>query len=147
MIHQKLPGLIQDAMKAHDEIKLSTLKLLKSALSYAQIEAQHELTDQEELKVIQSEAKKRQDSIEAYKKASRQELVDKESQELKILQEFLPAQLTDQDLENLVDQIISEQNANNMSDMGKVIGAVMHKIQGKADGSRVSVLVKQKLSK
>jgi len=145
MISQKLPELIQSSLKARDEIRLSTLKMLKSALSYAQIEAQHELSEAEELKVIQSEAKKRQDSIQAYENANRQELVDKETQELKILHEFLPSQLSDQELEQLINQVISEQNAKSIADLGKVIGAVLQKVQGKADGSRVSALVKQKL--
>ena len=145
MILETLQKQIIEAMKAHDSVRVSTLKLLLSELKNYQID-HPEMTDQEELAVIKKEAKKRKDSVEAYGNAGRQDLVDKESAELIILQEFLPAEMGDEELEKVVTEAIAETGATNMQEMGKVIGAVMKKTNGQADGGKVSALVRQKLS-
>lgn len=134
-------------MKARDQVRLSTLRMLSSALSYEKIEKQHDLTEEEELAVVSKEVKKHKDSIEAYKNAGRQELVESELAELKILEEFMPEQMSDEELGNIVKEAIAEANVSDMSGMGKVIGIVMQRAKGKADGARVSGLVREKLSK
>ena len=145
MITDTISAKIMEAMKAHDEVRLSTLKLLSSALNYEKIEKMHDLSDEEELAVVMREAKQRRDSIEAYEKAGASDRAEKEKAELKILEEYLPAQMSDEELEGLVTQAISETGAHGMSDMGKVIGAVMAKASGKVDGSRVANAAKAKL--
>jgi hypothetical protein len=147
MIADTISQQIADALKAHDELRLSTLRMLSSALNYEKIAKQHELSSDEEIVVVQKEAKKRKDAIEAYEKASAQDRADREKEELKILEEYLPEQLDKSDLEAIVDETIAEQNASQISDMGKVIGAVMGKVKGKADGKDVSEIVKVKLTK
>lgn len=146
MIAKDFQKLIGDALKAGDQVRLSTLRMLSSSFNYERINLQHELTDEEELNVIRKEAKKRRDSIEAYTKADRKDLADKEQKELEILQEYLPAELTDEQVSQAVEEAISETGATSMSVMGKVMGLAMKKLQGNADGNRVSALVKQKLA-
>jgi hypothetical protein len=138
---------IAEALKAHDEIRLSTLRMLSSALNYEFIAKQHELSDEEELVVVRHEAKMRKDAIEAYEKAGAKDRAEKEKKELAILEEYLPKQLSDEELTKLVDAAIAETGAKSPSDMGKVIGAVMAAAKGQADGGRVSALAKEKLIK
>lgn len=145
MIVPNINKLIAEALKARDQIRLSTLRMLSSAFNYERINLQHDLTEDEELSVVRKEAKKRKDAIEAYKNAQRDDLAEKEQKELEILQEFLPAEMSDDDLEKVVDEAIKEIGATDMSKMGQVMGAVMKKTSGQADGSRVSSMVKSKL--
>ncbi len=146
MIADTINQKIQGAMKAHDEIRLSTLRLLSSAFNYEFIAKQHRLSEEEELEVVRHEAKKRKEAIEAYEKAGATDRAEKEKKELIILQEFLPPEMSDEELTKLVDEAISETKATTMADMGKVIGAVMAKAKGNADGKKVSDLVRSKLS-
>jgi uncharacterized protein len=147
---------IAEALKAKDEIKLSTLRLLSSAFNYEKIAKQHDLSDEEEIAVIKREAKKRQDAIESIKLAqgkhtssSEDELKDKlakEEKELLILKEFLPKEISDDELNTLIDEAISEMGASGLKDMGRVIGRVMQGAKGAANGSRVAEMVKNKLT-
>lgn len=146
MITDTISAKIMEAMKAHDEIRLSTLKLLLSALNYEKIDKQHHLTEEEELAVVRREAKKRKDSIEIYQKAGATDRADKEKKELAILEEYLPAQMTDGDLEKLVEEAMRETGATSLADTGKVIGFVMSKSGGNADGAKVAQMVKTKLN-
>jgi len=146
-ITNNLPELIVSAMKARDEVKLSTLKMLSSALSYEKIAKQHDLSDEEEIAVVRSEAKKRRDAIDSYTKAGQPDRAEKEKTELAILEEYLPAQMSDEDLAKIVDEVLAETKASGPADMGRVIGAVVAKTKGMADGSRVSSLVREKLIK
>jgi len=146
MIADTINQKIAQALKAKDEIRLSTLRLLSSALNYEFIAKQHKLSEEEELVVVAKEAKKRKDAIEAYEKAGAKDRAEKEKKELIILEEYLPEQMADEELTKLVEEAISLTGATTFADMGKVMGAVMAKVQGRADGGRVSSLVKQKLS-
>ena len=147
MIADSIGKQIQEAMKAHDEIRLSTLRMLLSALNYEKIAKQHELSSDEEITVVQREAKKRKDAIDAYEKVCAMDRAEKEKIELTILGEFLPEQLSENELERIVDETISELSAVSVSDLGRVIGAVMVKVKGRADGRVVSELVKGRLTK
>ena len=144
MITKTLQQKIAEAMKAHDEVKVSTLRLLSSALNYEKIAKQHDLTDEEELSVIRKEVKQRKDSIEAYDKAGRSDLSQKEKAELDILSEFLPPEISDEDLNKLVDEAVSTVNPTGMQDIGKVIALVKGKAPN-ADGGKVAQIVKSKL--
>lgn len=146
MISDTITQKIAEAMKARDEILLSTLRLLSSALNYEKIAKQHDLSEEEELAVVRREAKKRKDAIEAYTKAGATDRAEREKKELAILEEYLPAQMSEQDLVKIVEEAIEETGAKSMADMGKVMGAAMAKAKGQADGTLVSQIVKQKLT-
>lgn len=146
MITGAINKQIIEAMKVKDEIRLSTLKLLSSALHNAEIKKREELSKEEELEIVEREAKKRKDAIEIYKKAGVNERAEKERKELKILQEYLPEELSDEKLKKIVDEVISSTGATNIEDIGKVIGAVLEKYKGRADGKKVSEMVRSKLS-
>lgn len=146
MIAQTLQTKIGEAMKAHDEVKLSTLRLLSSAFNYEKIAKQHELTDEEEMVVIRREAKQRRDSIEAYKKAGAADLAAKEEAELKILSEYLPPEMSEQELSKLVTDAITQSGATTMADMGRVIGMVKSKAPN-VDGTKIAQIVSSKISR
>lgn len=145
MIVPTISQKIAEAMKARDEIRLSTLRLLSSALNYEFIAKQHVLNEEEELAVVRREVKKRKDAIEAYEKAKATDRAEKEKKEMAILNEFLPAEMSEEEVTKLVDAAIAETGAKSIADMGKVMGAVMAKAGGRADGGVVSNLVKSKL--
>jgi uncharacterized protein len=145
MIGDTITQKIGEALKAHDEIRLSTLRLLSSAFNYEFIAKQHKLSEDEELVVVRREAKKRKEAIEAYEKAGYKDRADKEGKELLILQEYLPPEVTDEEIIKLVDEAMKETGASAISDMGKVIGFVKEKTKGSADGAKIAELVKSKL--
>jgi uncharacterized protein len=149
MTKQDLQENLKHSMLAKDALKTSVLRMLISAIGYYEIQkggAGYTATDEDVMSVIQSEAKKRKDSIEQYKNANRQDLVDKETEELAILEKYLPEQMGEDEIRKLVDEAVSQTGASGISDMGKVMGALMPKVKGKADGSLVSNIVKEKLS-
>lgn len=143
----QLESDLAEAMKLRDEVKITTLRLLKSSLKNYQIDLGHDLTMQEALSVLQKEAKKHQDSINQYNDANRDDLAKEEQAELDVIEKYLPEQIPKDELEKIVDQAISELNATGPADMGKVIGKVRQETEGKADGSLIAELAKSKLSK
>ena len=145
MITQKLQSMIAESMKAGNFLRTETLRMLSSSFNYERIALQHDLTEEEELNVIRKQAKQRRDSIEAYKKANSPERAKKEQDELAILQEFLPPEMSEEELTKIVDQVLTESGAKTLAEMGKVIGAVKAKAPT-ADGARIAALVKAKLS-
>lgn len=145
MIANNITKMIGEAMKAHDEVRLSTLRMLSSEFNYEKIKLQHELNENEEESVIRREARKRKDAIEAYTKANATDRVNLETKELTILQEFLPPELSDGEVIKIINESIKELNAKGMQDMGKVIGLVKSKASG-VDGSKVAEIVRSKLA-
>lgn len=146
---QKLQEELKQAMLARDELRKSVLRMLLSAINYYEIQkggAGYEATDEDVLSVIQKEGKQRKDSIEQFKAGGRQDLVDKETKELEILQTYLPAQMTEDEVRVIIKEAIAQTDASTPSDMGKVMSLVMSKLKGKADGALVSQLVKAELS-
>lgn len=144
MITQDLQKMIGESMKAGNFLRTETLRMLSSSLNYERIALQHELNSEEELNVIKKQAKQRRDSIEAYEKAGAHERAKKEADELAILQEFLPPEMPEAELDKLVTDAITESGAREVKDMGKVIAIVKSKAPN-ADSSRVAMLTKQKL--
>lgn len=144
MITPNLQKMIGEAMKARDQVRLSTLRMLSSAFNYEKIEKKSDLTEEEEIAVIRKQAKQRKDSIEAYKKAGSTDRVESESAELAILQEFLPPEMDEGELKKIVSEAISAVGAKTMADMGKVIGFVKGKAPS-ADGGKIAELVKASL--
>jgi hypothetical protein len=134
------------ALKAGDKVRVGTLRLLSAAIKNREIEVGHELSDEEVCEVAIKEAKSRRESIEAYRSAEREDLASVEEAELEILMPFLPEQLTDAELDALIDEAIATTGANSLKEMGKVMGAVMAKAKGKADGTVVQERVKARLA-
>ncbi len=148
MLKDKVQEDLKQAMLSHEEEKLSTIRMLKSALQYFEIQkggAGYSATDEDVIEVVGREIKKRKESIEMFEKGGRQELADKEKKELEVLNEYLPEQLSEDDVRKLVDDAISQTAATTMQDMGKVMGILSSQIKGKADGSFVSTIVREKL--
>lgn len=145
MITQTLTQQIGEAMKAKDAVRLSTLRMLSSEFNYEKIKLQHDLSEAEELVVVRREAKKRKEAVEAFKSAGANDRAEMESAELAVLQQFLPPDLSAEEIEKLVAQAITETSATSMADMGRVIGLVKSK-NPNVDGSVVAQLVKQKLT-
>ena len=146
MIKDTITQRIAEALKSRDEIRLSTLRLLLSALNYARIDKRSDLTEEEELDIVRKEAKKRKDAIEAYEKAGAKDRAEKEGKELEILKEYLPEDMSDEEIEKLIIEGIKNTGAVQIKDMGKVIGFVMQAAKGQADGKKVTELVKNKLT-
>ena len=134
------------AAKAKDSIKLGAIRMIKTALHNKEIDAKRELNDAEILQVLSSIVKQRKDSIEQFKTGNRQDLVEKEEAELKVVQAFMPQQMSAEAVEAEVVKAISEAGATSAKDMGKVMKVLMPRITGKADGKMVSDIVKAKLS-
>ncbi|MBI2212729.1 MAG: GatB/YqeY domain-containing protein [Acidobacteria bacterium] len=129
------------AMKAKEAEKLSTLRMLQSALKNEQIEKMHELSDAEAAVVIRRAVKQRQDSIEQFEKAGRQELADKEKRELAILEGYLPAQMSDEALEALIQGLVTATGAASKKDTGKVMKEIMAKHRDQVDGKKVQEIL------
>ncbi len=138
----KLQEQLKDAMLARDEIRVATLRLLISEIRNTQIAKGHDLSDEEILEVASKEAKKRRESVISFRAANREDLASQEAAELKILEEYLPVQMSDEELTNLVKRAITEMGATTVSDLGKIIGSVMGKVKGQASGDRVAAIAK-----
>ena len=145
MLLEQIQNDLKTALKEKNELQVSTLRLLLSETHNRQIEKQAELVDEDIVGVLRKEAKKRQESVEAYEKGGRQELADKESKELIILSKYLPQEMDPQELEKIVKEVIGEVGAKEPGDFGKVMGVVMGKVKGRIDGSKVSDAVKKLL--
>ena len=149
MLKDKIQEDMKAAMIAKDEEKLSTIRMLKSALQYYEINkggADYSATDEDVLDVVGKEIKKRRESIDLYEKGGRPELAEKEKRELEVLQGYLPEQMSEEEVSKLVDEAVASTGASNMQDMGKVMGVLIPKVKGKADAGLVSNLVKAKLT-
>ncbi|HQJ76789.1 MAG: GatB/YqeY domain-containing protein [Syntrophaceae bacterium] len=134
------------AAKAKDKIRLSALRLLKTALHNKEIDLMRPLNETETMQILSGLVKQRKDSIEQFAKGGRQDLVEKEEAELKILQDFMPAQMSDEEVEVLIKKAIADVGALSVKDMGKVMKALMPQITGKADGKAAGEKVKALLS-
>jgi hypothetical protein len=137
---------VKQAMLARDASRRDALRLILSSLRSAEKDLQRPLSEDEELQVLQRERKRRIEAAEAFHSAGRDVQAAKEEEELAILEEFMPAQLSEEELEQIVDDAIAETGATNIRDMGRVMADVMPQIAGRADGSFVSQLVREKLA-
>lgn len=144
-LRQEIPEQTKVALKAGDKTRVSTLRLLSAAIKNREVEAGHELDDDEVRDVAVKEAKKRRESIEAFDKAGRDDLANKERDELAILGPFLPEQFSEAEIDAAVDEAIASTGASSLKDMGKVMGLVMAKAKGKADGGVIQEKVKARL--
>jgi uncharacterized protein len=149
-LKERIGEEIKSAMKAKDKIRLETVRGIKKAILEKEValrpQGQDSLTEEQEIELVAQLAKQRRDSIEQFTKAGRNDLADKESQELAILETYLPKQLDDTELESVIDEIINSVGATTAKDLGKVMGTAMKELKGKADGKKIQALVKSKLS-
>lgn len=140
---------IKTAMKAKDKVRLETVRSIKKVIlekeSSLRAQGQETLTETQEIEVLSQLAKQRRDSIEQYRKAGRNDLAEQESQELAIIEEYLPKPLSDEEVAAVVDEMIASVGATSAKDMGKVMGPVMQKLKGRADGQKIQAMVKAKL--
>ncbi len=145
---QQLKDELKQSMLARDQLKTSVIRFILSGITYYEINkggAGYEATEEDIQAVIQKEVKQRKDSIEQFEKADRQELADKEKSELSLLEKYLPAQMGEEEIKKLVADAISQTGAKSMAEIGKVMGVLMPKVKGKADGGLVSKIVKESL--
>jgi len=140
-----LNATLKEALKSRDEVKVSTIRMIKASLKNKEIEKTGSLTDDEILSVLSTLAKQRRESIEQFAAAGRQDLVAKESRELEIVQSYLPEQLSSDELDGIIRSAISESGATSVNDLGKVMKVLMPKVKGVADGKVVNQRVKDLL--
>ena len=140
-LKEKLQSDLHQAMRAKDKTRVSVLRMLRSAIGYEEIDKKREMDDSAVLDIISRQVRQRRESIQMYKDANRQELVDKETTELQILQEYMPAQLTDDELTALAQEVIQQVGATGPRDKGRVMGRLMPQVRGKAQGGDVNRIV------
>jgi uncharacterized protein len=142
----RLEEEVRDAVLARDGVRRDALRLILASLKSAEKELQRPLSDDEELQVLQRERKKRHEAADAFRSAGREEQAANEEAELAVLREFMPTPLSEDDLERIVDDAIAENGATSLRDMGRVMKDVMPQVAGRADGSAVGQLVREKLA-
>ena len=138
---EKIRADLTAAMKAQEKERLSTLRMLQSAIKNEQINAGHELSDEEAMTVIRKAVKQRQDSIEQYTNAGRTELADKEKSEMELLKTYLPAEMSEDELESGLREIIASTGAQSKKDLGKVMKEATARFKGRADGKKIQEMV------
>jgi len=145
-INKKINDEMIAAAKSKDKMRLSAIRMLKAAVHNKEIDLMRPLNEAEVLQILSQIVKQRKDSIEQFTKGGRNDLVEKETAELKVIQEFMPAQISDQEVESLIKKAITEVGAVSVKDMGKVMKVLMPQLTGKADGKAVGERVKALLS-
>ncbi|HEY6584345.1 MAG TPA: GatB/YqeY domain-containing protein [Gaiellaceae bacterium] len=143
---ERIQEELKDAMRDRDNQRRDALRLILSSLQSAEKELQRQLTEQEELQVLQRERKRRVEAEEAFRSAGREEQADAEDFELEVLEEFMPEPLGEEELEEIIDDAIAENGATSLRDLGRVMADVMPQVAGRADGAEVSQLVREKLA-
>lgn len=143
---ETIEGELREAMKARDADRRDALRLILNALKNSEKELQRPLSEEEELQVLQRERKRRVEAAEAFRNGGREEQAENEDYELEVLEEFMPAPLSEDEIEDIVDDVIAEVGATSIADLGRVMADVMPQIAGRADGSAVSQIVREKLA-
>jgi uncharacterized protein YqeY len=143
---EEIDDEIKDAMKARDNERRDALRLILDALKKSEKELQRPLSEEEELQVMQRERKRRVEAAEAFREGGREEQAAAEERELEILEEFMPEPLSESEIEDIIDDVIAEVGATSMAQLGRVMADVMPQIAGRADGSQVSQIVREKLA-
>jgi uncharacterized protein len=144
-LKQRLSQEMKESLKAGEKVRLSALRLLSAAVKNREVELRREVSDEEFLEVVAREVKRRKEAAEAYERGNRQDLVDREREEEAILEVYLPAGLSDPEVEALIDEAISATGASEPGELGKVMAHVMAKAKGRVDGGKVNALVRSRL--
>ncbi len=145
MLKQQIEGQIKEALKGGDQVRLSTLRFLLASLQNEEIAKQKELTDEEVVAVVQRQIKQHRESVEAFQKGGRSDLEQKERAEIEILNKFVPQQMDVEEIRKTVLEVIAQLPENDQTNFGKVMGTVMARVKGKADGNAVSKVVRETL--
>jgi hypothetical protein len=145
-LEERLMEEMKEAMKSNDKSRLSTIRMLRSAIKNKEIEQRGKLDEEGIYKVIQAMVRKGEESIEQFKAGGRMDLVEKERREIEILNSFLPQPLSKEEILAIIDEVVAETQATSIKDMGKVMKSVMPRLGGRADGKLVNQLVKERLS-
>ena len=145
-LEERLVEEMKQAMKSNNKFKLSTIRMIRSALKNKEIDLRKKLENEDIVKVIQAMMRKGEESVEQFETGGRMDLVEKEKSEIEIMKSFLPKPLSQEEILEIIDQSIQETQASSLKDMGKVMKSVMPKIGGKADGKLINQLVKERLS-
>lgn len=146
MLKQRIQDDVKTAMKAKQKPRLATLRLITAAIKQREVDERIELDDIQVLGILEKMIKQRRDSISQYEKAGRTELAEQELSEIKIIQDYMPAGLSEDEILTMINETIEATGATGMRDMGKVMGQLKPRMQGRADMGQVSALIKQKLS-
>lgn len=148
MLEEKINEELKAAVKSGDKIRLETIRSIRAGIiSFNKSGAGREMNPQDEIKILQSEAKKRQDAIALYEQGKRLDLLEKEKAELAIIQEFLPAQMDESEVRSIISRIAAEASVTEPKDIGKIMGPAMKELGGKADGKLVQQIAKEILNK
>ena len=145
-LEERLVEEMKQAMKSNEKLKLSTIRMVRSALKNKEIELRKKLEDEDIVKVIQAMVRKGEESVEQFQTGGRMDLVEKEKSEIEIMKSFLPQPLSQEEILKIIDQSIQETQASSLKDIGKVMKSVIPKLGGKADGKLINQLVKERLS-
>ncbi len=149
-LRERIDAEIKTAMKSKDKVRLETVRGIKKFILEKEVSlrpsGQETLTEAQELEILMQIAKQRRDSIEQYRKGGREDLVAQEEAELVILEEYLPPQMSDEEVSKIVDEVIASVGATSAKEMGKVMGKAMQQLKGKADGNKIQDMVKAKLN-
>ncbi|HHV01735.1 MAG: GatB/YqeY domain-containing protein [Defluviitoga tunisiensis] len=145
MLKEKLNEDLKKYMKEKNTLALNTVRLVIAEIKNKEVEKNSEITDEEILQIIRKQIKMREDSIQQFRSANREDLAEKEAQELEILKNYLPEDLTDEELDKIIQETIKELNASSKKDFGRVIKEVIQKVQGRADNKKISELISKKL--
>ena len=146
-IKDKLMADLKDAMKSHNKLRKDVITLIRSAIKQREVDERIELTDEDILTIISKQLKEKKSSIEDFKKGNREDLVKQTEDQMKILLEYLPKQLSQEDLKEIVKDAIDKENISSMKDIGKLMKAVMPQVKGKADGNAVNKIARELLKK
>lgn len=144
-LKERFSSELKDSLKSGDRLKLSTIRLIMASLKNREIEKRGSLSEEEIIDLLVSLSKQRKESIEEFKKGGRQDLVDKETEELKIIESYMPQQLTPEEIKKIIGETITETGASGPKDIGKVMKVLMPKVKGRADGKLVNEMVKELL--
>jgi uncharacterized protein YqeY len=145
-LEERLVEEMKQAMRSNDKLRLSTIRMIRSAVKNKEIEQRSKLTDEGITKVIQGQMRKGEESVEQFRVGGRMDLVEKEEKEIEILKSFLPRPISREEIFRVIDQSIEETQASSLKDLGKVMKSVIPKLGGKADGKLINQLVKERLS-
>lgn len=137
---------MKEPMKAKDKFRLSVIRMLKGALQKAEIDKEEALTDDEELSILSRELKQRKDSVNEFHEAGRDDLADQTAKEIEIVENYLPKQLSEEEITQAVKEVIDQVGASSMKDFGKVMGTAVAKLKGQADGNQIQKVAKSLLS-
>ncbi|MFD2171101.1 GatB/YqeY domain-containing protein [Tumebacillus lipolyticus] len=142
---ERLNEDMKQAMKDKDKVRLSVIRMVRTAIKNAEIDSKTTLSDDEVIAVLNRELKQRRDSLQAFESAGRQDLVDEVNREIPVLMDYLPTQMSEEEVRAIVKETIAETGAAGKKDMGKVMSALMPKVKGRADGKLVNQVVQQEL--